>query len=387
MRRSLATTVWLLILLAASPAWAADALNIGVGLPVFADAEGAAPGTTNFELNGTTDQLEVITQARVAGSLTQGCVRYGLRTGTPPTYRISIQGVDASGNPDGTIKGGGSPVSTTFTPPADTTWDATFRCFTFTNAYTTTRGEFIALVVDYSAGTADGTNNSSFTSIVSNLYGRTGTAPYAIQNDAGARTRPAATQKGIAPHGLVIGGTMYGLPYQGQAQTTFSSDSTPDEYALAFTIPSGWCSTAKVAGFRFDADGPAAAGTTVFALYTGTTVLQTITVDTDTWTATTNSRLATVYFTEATLSTLTCGTQYRIGIAPQDALQSIGLRVITMANATDNAAWPAGSGFYLSTRTDAGAWSDTTTSRPIAEIILNDLTPPSGSTCICGAVN
>src|SRR5438105_4685448 len=85
---------------------------------------------TSFALDQTTDQIEYIFQAAEAITITRLGFRYGTRTGTPPTYQVSLQGVDGTGVPDGTVKGGGSPASATFTPPADATWDATWRWVT-----------------------------------------------------------------------------------------------------------------------------------------------------------------------------------------------------------------------------------------------------------------
>src|SRR5574342_1044592 len=87
---------------------------------------------------------------------------YNSRTGTPPTYKIGLQGVDSSGNPDGIYKTNGSECSATFTPPADTTWNNTWRTETLTAGYTPAIGEFVALVIEYSSGTINGLNNSEF---------------------------------------------------------------------------------------------------------------------------------------------------------------------------------------------------------------------------------
>src|SRR5690349_18160435 len=59
--------------------------------------------------------------------------RYGARTGTPVQHKTGLQTPDASGNPDGTYLGGGSPASGTFTPPADATWDGTWQWVALAN--------------------------------------------------------------------------------------------------------------------------------------------------------------------------------------------------------------------------------------------------------------
>src|SRR5262245_6559267 len=106
-------------------------------------------GFGTLALNQSTDTMEFIWDSYDNGLVISRLgFRYGTRTGTPPTYRISLQGVDGSGLPDGTIKGGGSPASATFTPPADTSWNSTWQWINLSNTYTTAnRGEKLATVI------------------------------------------------------------------------------------------------------------------------------------------------------------------------------------------------------------------------------------------------
>lgn len=330
-----------------------------------------AESFTNFGLDQTTDQLEVIFQVRDAMTITKLGVRYGARTGTPPTYKISLQGVDgATGFPDGTIKGGGSPASTTFTPPADGTWDNTWRELTLDNSFAATRGQLLALVVAYSAGSVDASNFSSFTA-VSNISPSADleALPYVIQNNAGTRTK----QSKRADFSYLAGTDVFGQP--SLAAYTLSAvtlNSTPDELATTFTLPRAWAGRYRLAGVRWFITTAPAGKTFKVILYSGTTVLNSVTLDTDNLGRNSSSFIQAL-FTDVDLTTLLGGNQYRVAIQPQDAVGSYvfpGFQV--NANADWNA-YPLGVDWYASTRTDAGAWSDMTDTRVNCELILDDV--------------
>lgn len=321
---------------------------------------------TSFAVDAATDQVEWVFAADEAATITRLGFRYGARTGTPVQHKISLQGVsNTTGNPDGTIKGGGTPASGLFTPPADATWDGTWRWVTLDNAYVCTRGEELAIVIA-PVGTPDGSNTSSFT-ITDNLSLYTGVEglPYSIQNNATVRT------KGLTRpvFGYASAGTVYGNPVKAAfAPAAITSASTPDEYATRFLLPSSWGSTYQLLGIRVKLT-LTASGTIVVNLYNGTTILQTKTVDTDI-VASVSSRVYLVTFTEATLATLAYGTEYRVGIQAGGSTTYFGVTQDT------NAEWgpyPLGTDWYMSSRTDAGAWTDDLTTRLHCELILRDI--------------
>lgn len=350
----------------------ASVLGFGLGgLPMYATA--TPPAFGSLALDQTTDQWESILQQRVADTITHVGFRYSLRTGTPPAYKASIQGVNTSGNPDGTILGGGTPASHVFTPPADTTWDATWQWIALDNSIALTRGQFISIVVAYSSGTVDGSNFSTLNNAMSGLQARAG-FPYFISNNAGARTRsalwPIVAMKSAS--------AVYGFPIQTFTQTLFSSDSTPDEYALSFSLPAGSCTSYQVAGVRFWTQ-VAAGKSLIVNLYTGTTVLQTVTLDSDDFSVNASAdRSMEVWFTDSSLTTLSPGTTYRVGLQPQQTTSNTTVMTLDCAAAADLGAYPGGTAWALSTRTDAGAWTDVATSRPMVELILTDLTATAG---------
>lgn len=329
----------------------------------------SAPSATNFVLNANNDQMEYIFPADEAATLTRLGFRYGVRAGTPPTFKISLQGVDTSGHPDGTIKGGGTPASKTFTPPADTTWNGTWRWLTLDNAYVCTRGEMLSIVIAYDSGTIDGSNNSSFTQTVAMFQGG---CIYSIQNDAGSRTKGDT-----ACFGYGSAGTAYGRPTETIFATNFTSASTPDERGIKFTFPADWCDTFKVSGFHWwGAD--TAGGSITCNLYdtNGTSVLQTVAHDADHSSSVTGTRWRRIMFDEATLSTLSAGGAYRLTLAP-DA-NAITLHGNQVDAADDMEAWPMGANVIGTSQTDGGGFSDDATMRYGIGLILDDITEPTG---------
>lgn len=325
----------------------------------------------NFALNQTTDQIEWIFEATEAATITRLGFRYGARALTPPTYKISLQGVDlATGFPDGTIKGGASPASKTFTPPADTSWDGTWQWITLDNSYACARGELLSIVISYASGTVDASNNSSFTHSFTVNVGYA--VPYAITNDAGTRNK---NNSGFAVFGYGSSTKAYGHPCKNLAGQSYSSASTPDEYALGFSLPATWLSSYQVVGLQFSLDPPAGS-TFDIVLYSGTTVLQNATKDGDVNTVATVARQHEIYFDESSLSTLSAGTTYRASIAPSGVVL---LPILEVDSAADFEAYEGGQLCFLSTRTDGGAWdADTLTKRPMIDLILADITAPSG---------
>lgn len=337
----------------------------------------SALALTNVSLNASTAIAAVCFQAPDVLTITALGFRYGARTGTPPTYRISLQSISATtGNPDGTVLGGGTPASANFTPPASTAWNGTFQWITLDNAYTCARGQLMAMVIDYVSGTIDASNQGSIT------HGLGGTGAVILLPYSQTALSGSWTLNPRQPiWGFQTASASYGYPINAIAQSTTNANSTPDELALSFNLPTGWGQTYTVLGLRLNMRSPANGTTWDLILYDtdGTTALQSVTFDADQDGASAAAeRFLEVYFDEATLSTLNYGSTYRISIRPNDNTTAIGMFVLTTNSAQDCAALNGGATFGYSTRTNAGAWTDDATSRPWAALILGSITEPSG---------
>jgi hypothetical protein len=96
----------------------------------------------------------------------------------------------------------------------------------------------------------------------------------------------------------------------------------------------------------------------------GTTALKTVTIDSDQGRVTT-STTRVARFADVTLA---ANTAYRIAVKP-------GGTNVTIYDCTVNSvaildAFPGGQNFYLTSRTDAGAWTETTTRKPDMGVII-----------------
>ncbi len=141
----------------------------------------------NFVLDSTTDSWAVIFDLEEAATITTVLVRQGAVTGTAPTYTIGIQTKAANGEPDGTYLGGGSENSVTFQPTGAN--DGTILALVLDNSIAITRGQspMLCVVISYSSGTIDGSNNCSFSRAISGITDRFG-MPYVAVEDSGTWT-------------------------------------------------------------------------------------------------------------------------------------------------------------------------------------------------------
>jgi hypothetical protein len=273
--------------------------------------------------------------------------------------------VDASGNPDGSIKNSGNAYAD-YTPTGGN--NSTWQWVTLGATYSASPGEILCVVIAHQSGTVDGSNNSSFAVTLGG--NATPGRPYAIQNDAGSRTRQAS-----APlFGWGTATTAYGNPASAVVATNVGNTN---ERALKFNLPSSWWSTYQVAGIDWNGT-TAAGGSYTVSLYDtdGTTVLQSVSVDTDQDQASSATRFRQVLFDEATLATLSAGSDYRVAIKQDSG--NLVVAAMTCASADDLEAWPGGSYATHSSQTAGGGWTDDAASRPLIGLILNDITAPAG---------
>lgn len=338
----------------------------------------ATPAASNHSVDAATDGVGWSLQARGTEAITHIGFRYGVRTGTPPTFVATLESVvSTTGLPDGTDIGGGSPTAATFTPPADATWDGTFQWVALTNSYTPTRGQVLAITIRHSSGTIDGSNNSSFTSHYNNFIGTTNNRqfPMPIRLTAGTWSK----QNNSAIFGVRTATTRYGFPIQ-DFYVTRSASTVGHRQALKFTLPADSGDTFTVIGARLNVSLSGAAGKNpVLGLWSASGVIQDITLDAD-WVNNASSSYTgyDFYFNEASLTALSFGTAYYLGLEVGDAVNGgVIVNGLQLASADDQDAFAGGSDFVLSTF-DGATWTDDATVRPFVEPIISDITEPAG---------
>jgi hypothetical protein len=346
------------------------------------------PSGNAFVLDAATDRIEWVLQIEDSITITRLGINFLSQLGNAPNYRISIQGVDGSGNADGTVLGGGSPASKTFSPNALGWANATTHWLTLDNSLAVGRGDFIAIVIDYSSGTIDGANNATFNTSMS----PESAFPTVTHVNAGT----PAKQGNSVLIGYGSATRKYGnLPQDWTNKFYNSATAGADEYGNKFMLPAGWGDTFQLLGCQFHVEPSvvAAGGTTKVRLYGGSdatpanstgaaneaNVLQEIAFDHDCLSTVTGGHI-TLFF--AGLTTLYYGATYRLAFQPQGA--NNWNTVYTNVAASDELVMCPGAGSggvnaQLSKRLDAGNWTDVDTSIAHLTLLLADITEPAGS--------
>jgi hypothetical protein len=389
-----------IILLTGATLFATSVNRIRFGSPVEVGSDNSSPSFTVVSLNATTNFLAWVFPAPASETLTTFLFRQAIgTTGTQPQYRVSLQTVDGSGQPTGTILAAGSYTSAgsganSLIQSVSTLFDASGT--SLPSGIALTRGTYYAMVIDpcpnatapcSGAATPDTLNFTAFSSVVTgmNMGTTSGMSTYSLTTTNSG----TAWTKGLNQplYGYRTASTTRGFPMQTLQTTSINQGA---ESGMLFNLPATFCSTAQVAGVYFLAASPIANKTLHLSLYSGTTVLQSAVIDGDYAKAAGTLLVYTWYFTDATLATLSCGTTYRVGIAPAGGgSEAFGLKALNFPTAGDRLAFPGGDWFAYTSRTGctAGAACDTTstaftddtTTRPMMHLIFDDITQPSGS--------
>lgn len=296
-------------------------------------------------------------------------------TGAPGTLVVGLQGLNASGNPDGTWKQNGGNDCKKTVAYTDLTADL-WNWITLDYSYTASLGEYLAIVVQTGTGTYDASNNYTFNLNADGPTTRPAHPNSTISSDGGAAWAKQTT--GYPIYGYKVGSNPHGFPVRASSQTTYVSTSTYDEYGLRFLLDAGFGSTFKVAGFRVAMYTPPSAKTfTVRLATTDGTELASITVDSDVLTtASSQNRLAEFYFT-GTLPTLDFGTAYVLSMESLSSTTNLGIQYVSVESNSDLDALPAGKEWYRAKRADhTGSFTLEDNIRPLITPIITDWTEP-----------
>lgn len=144
-----------------------------------------------------------------------------------------------------------------------------------------------------------------------------------------------------------------------------STSTTPDEIALKFRLPA----PARIGGFWLLIDLDNACDIILYAA-NGSTVLASKSLTSDYRRSTGEGSPVWVNFT--TKPTLAANTVYYLAVKPTTA-SNIVLRSFDVASNAVLGQLSSGIDFYWSQRTDAGAWADTNTRRPIMGLMIDGI--------------
>ncbi len=307
---------------------------------------GISSFTSNL-IDASGEKHAFIFQIPKSGSITH----IGFRTvavATPQTLRVGLETLSA-GVPSGS-QYGGSAVGTQAAPAADTYYEVALA-----TPATAVRGDFVAIVVQF-----DGTIGSA------NIAGGSGTGNHDFPYTA-LFTASWAKNFQVGVHSIKYSDGTYGnilaYPAASVSEITFNSGSTPDERALKFKL----AFPATLAGV-YSRWGSDVGSTFDIVLYdsNGTTALSTQSVVMANLKGS-GDNFKKFLFPQAVA--LKANTFYRLAFKPTNTT-NCQLYQFTVNTAGMLDTFAGGQNFHLSTRTDAGAWTDTTTTRPHTGLIL-----------------
>lgn len=321
-----------------------------------------AQGTTAHSpvlMDAAAEKVAHILYAPKAGTLT----RVGFRTATVTvgdTLRVSFQGINpATGDPDGVISHFRNVVVGN---ADDNLWFATGLITTDGTdggaLKTVTRGERLAIVIDYASYVAGNLNIATLSQgLNGNTYVGTVYIDYftSFWSKLPSITPTLALQynDGTFPR---LGGA---APWNTMAFQTYNNGSTPDEVAMVFTLaaPQRICSAWVCGNFLADAD---------VVLYDGAgTVMGSVLIDKDIRGYGSNPNPHLVHFSSEI--DLASGVPYYLTAKPTTG-SSIVLAYVGVNAAANFQATDGGEAFHWAERTNGGAWSFNTARRPVMGI-------------------
>jgi len=326
----------------------------------FFPAENDNSGTTTGLLMDSADEkVAFIFRVRKTGTIDR--ISVPMRTVTvSDTLKLTLQTVDGSGDPTGTLYGGSA--AQTFTPVTTVQ-----NIVTMATGASATAGDLVAVVIEFNSFVAGNLNIS---------YQNAGSYfPYMSHLTGGSWS------KKVGMPGFGIGysdgtyenvGAYPGLSSSGANVVAFNSGSTPNERALLFKLPfpariSG-CSImlAHSAGANFDI---------ILYDFDGVTILTSLSVVANQMDSVSRD---SAFFTFPTSIILSRNKFYRLAVKPTTA-NDVTIHELTFANVASMDSVPGGQNCYRSVRTSGGAWTDLTTTRPRFGLILNGFDNAAGT--------
>lgn len=310
-----------------------------------------------FSLDANNEGVVIVFQALEAMTITRLWYNVSAITGTAPTYRISLQGMETANNPtrnDGTIKSSTNAYAT-FQPVATgPAW------INLNSSYTCTRGEFLTIVIDYSSGTIDASNFASFVWGMQTTFTKELCGPHVLTLPGGVYT--AQTVEPMFGYGSAS--KKYGLPVSSAPSPVISTAQTYDEHGSLINLPSSIFGTFTIAGMMtYHTASPT--GTLQMKLYDsdGSTVLQSVDFDGQ-YRGGSSAGYRYILFDETTLSTLNPDTNYRLSIYNNSG-SNLTFFDYSFAASDDFEALDIFGPWISRTNRDggAGAWTDTALER------------------------
>lgn len=314
----------------------------------------------NMVLDAAGEKASTIFVVPKSGTITA----IGFMTGavtTPQTLRAGLYTLDASDDPSTTAYGG--MVAGTQTSPAANTWYEV----TLGTGATATAGDVIAATIDWNATAG----NLEIRQIAGNSGGIAQCALPFNTHYTAAWSKQSTTIPCVA---IKYSDGSYAeipmtLPVTAITQRYFNSGSTPDERGMKFTLPAPM-RLAKFWLYQRISD----VQDWSFVLYnSASTALLTQTLN---HSIGAGGRLKV--FELSTKQSLDAGSVYRAVIKPNTTTSDFYVHDMSFNAAAMLGVFGGGQDFHSTERTDGGAWTDTTTERPLMGFVFDQLDDGAG---------
>jgi hypothetical protein len=312
-----------------------------------------------FVIDAAAEKVAFIFRVPKAGSISSVGFRLGTVT-TGQALKASLQDVDTTtGNPDGVVDQSGTVAV------ADSD-DNTWKTVTFGSARVVVRNDILACVIEFNAAIGN--------LEIQAVQGSGGGGRYGFQQSCYVSHFTAAWAKQTTPlpcldivynDGSRVH-VMGNVPVSSLGNSTaFNNTSTPDEWALRFKLPvpvrarGAWVYTDPGSGVNFDV-----------VLYDSVdTVKGSFSVDGDITPENGAIPFAGDFASDVDIA---ADEVHRLSLKPTTGTDIARYNIAVNSNAVFGG-YEGGIEFYLSSRTDAGAWTDDATKRPPAGLIINGI--------------
>ena len=293
-------------------------------------------------LDSATEKFAVVFQAPGACDLTGATVRVQGRT-NPPNYKMTLQGVDGDGDPDGSV------LATT------AAWTAVYRTnheVAFSSAYTATQGQVLALVVEYAddGSTIGSSNDAQFQP--RGTYRRYQQFPYFTSTTDGSTWTPDKDEYPLITVQTDQDWDCGGIYAMGLGSEYTDADAVGERYTQKMLIPSGENIEFHVKGFNFlgrvmadtsaPSSGPCKAG-----IWTADgTCLASVTRDEDQVSDFPNDESTTTMYTFTSTATCVDGTAYYLGFECLDVAAPLSVGYVNLEIENALRSWPGQDAFH-----------------------------------------
>lgn len=324
----------------------------------------ATPGTQVIDANN--DGVGMAFIAPKTGNISKVGYNITAKAGTPPTYRIGIEGIAATRAPDGTYKASGT--SYVDDAPTATGWE----WHTLGAAAAVTAGDSLCASVRYQTGTIDGSNNITVATTISTSIA--GAHPYILTLTAG--TWAAVTGYPAIAVQYDDGTTIVGYPYSSFSNNAWNSGSSPKFRGNLWTPQV----SSKTSGVWIFDRLPNNADLTV-AVYkdndASAMASGSVAIDPDVVVSGTGASNMAIFVPWGALITHAVGSLYRFVIVPTTVNSNTTFIETAVPDAASLAQW-GGQDWQKTTASTAGTWTDTANSFFPMFPIIEEVDIPSG---------